>query len=116
MVQVVGITVNILVIESLCILFEIVVTDAERFRSENLRRVCKRTDGIAYGLESLFVACNFTSFGGFKQGFFVFGFHVRFVLQTDIVGNNAHLFVSLQRSLPPVSEFAIDILAVGIVA
>ena len=116
MVQVVGVAVEVLVVESLRVLFEVVVTDAKRFRTENFRRVCKRADGIAHSLEGLLVTSDFPRFGRFEQSLFVIGFHVGFVLQADVVGSDPHLFVRLQRSFPPVGEFTIDKLSVRVVA
>ena len=116
MVQVVSVAVKILVVERFRVLFEVVVTDAKRFRTENFRWVCKCTDRIAHSLESLLVACDFATFCGFEQSLFVIGFHVGFVLQADVVGSDSHLFVRLQRGFPPVGEFTIDKLSVRVVA
>ena len=115
MVQVVGVTVEVLVVERLRVLFEVAVADAERFGADNLRRVRKRADGIAYGLECLLVTGYF-AFGGVEQSFLVFGFHVGFILQADVVRSDARGGVCLQALFPPAGEFAVDELAVRVAA
>ena len=115
-VQVVGLAVEILVVEGLGVFFKIVVADAERFGTDDFRRICKRADGVTHGLEGLLVACDFARFGGVEERFFVIRFHVGFVLQADVIGGDTHLFVGLQRRFPPVGEFAIDELSVRVAA
>ena len=116
MVQVVGVAVEIVVVESLCVFFKVVVANAERFWSEDFRRIGERTHRIAHSLECLLVTGNFTCFGGFKQSFFVGRFHIGFVLEADVVRDDSHLFVGLQGGFPPVGKFAIDVFAVRVVA
>ena len=110
-VQVVGISVELALVEFLYILFKIVVANAKRFGAKNFRLTL---DGIVHGIQGFLVTGNFSRFRRFKKRFRISRFHVRFILERNVVRRNTRRDVGIEAPFPPVGKIGIGIGTIGI--
>ena len=110
-VKVVGVAVELSCIEFLGILFKVAVADTERFRANQLGL---SLHGVIDGVQGFLVTGDFVSFCRFEESFFVIGFHVRFVLERNIVRRDACGLVGFEALLPPVGKITVDVFAIRV--
>lgn len=110
----VGVASQLAVVQLGHVVLEIVEADAQRFGADNLGRVGQAVQGVAHCLKCFVVTGDAILFGRFEKRFFVLGVHVRFVLQGDVIRCDAHGFVGLVGSFPPVCEVGVYEGTVGV--